>query len=229
MPLTIVFAIYIVIHASLMAFSFRIGSHSWRIWLLRALLFGMLYDNSMLLLSSIYGVPDWLLSINYPRWVLHAGILPLLTLLVLSFLREANVAAVKKTWVAGLFVLITAVCWFYGMWHEVVLLEVGTKSFVDSTAMFASMERFSALSTIPPIATIFTNIFMLPWAFVLWRVTGWKWLFLGALAIFIINGSTSSLPCGFLAGNLGEIIFMLALLCTERFFSAAKKRVRSEE
>jgi hypothetical protein len=157
--------------------------------------------------------------LNYPRWFLHAAILPFLTLFMLSLLNQANVAAVKKSWVARSFLLITAVCWFYGMWYEVVLLDVGTKSFIDSTATFASMERFSALSKIPPIATIFTNIYMLPWAFVLWRVTGWKWLFLGALAIFLINGSTGGLPCGFLAGNLGEIIFMLALLSTERFFS----------
>lgn len=218
MPLTIVFAVYLLIHLSLMVFSFRIPSQSWRIWLLRAMLFGMLYDNSMLLLSSIFGTPDWLKTLNYPRWVLHAGVLPFLTLFTLSLLREANVAVAKTRWLAGIFVTITAVCWLVGMWLEVVQLEIGVKSFVDSTSTFASMDRFSSISSLPPVATIFTNIFMLPWAFVIWRATGWKWMFLGALAIFIINGSTGALPCGFLAGNLGEIIFIYALLCTERFF-----------
>lgn len=219
MPLIIVFAPYFLVHLSLMIFSFRIESQSWRIWLLRAMLFGMMYDNSMLLLSSIFGTPDWLQTLNYPRWVLHSAILPFLTLFTLSLLRIANVAVAKTRWLGNLFLAVTAACWIYGMWHEVYLLEIGVKSFVDSTGTFASMERFSAVSKLPPIATIVTNIFILPWAFVIWRASGWKWFFFGALAIFAINGSTGALPCGFLAGNLGEIIFISALLFTERYFS----------
>lgn len=219
MPLTFVFALYLLVHICLMVFSFRIDSHSWRIWLLRAMLFGMLYDNSMLLLNTIYGVPDWLRTINYPRWVMHAAILPFLTLFTFSILRVANVAVAKKSWMSYLFILVTAACWIYGMWYEVALLEIGTKTFTDSTGTFATLERFSALSKLPPFATIFTNIFILPWTFVIWRATGWKWFSLSTLAIFLINGSTGGLPCGFLAGNLGEIIFITGLLFTERHFS----------
>jgi hypothetical protein len=219
MSLSFIFSFYLLVHLSLMVFSFRINSHSWRIWLLRALLFGMMYDNSMLLLSSMFGVPDWLKLLNYPRWVLHAGILPFLTLLTLSFLREAKIAVADKKWLANIFIAITVICLIYGIWAEVFLLDVGVKAFADSTGTFAAMERFTSLSTLPPFATIFTSLFMLPWAAVIWRATGWPWFFLGSLAIFIINGATGSLPCGFLAGNFAEIIFITALLYTERYFS----------
>jgi hypothetical protein len=107
----------------------------------------------------------------------------------------------------------------YGIWFDVVKLEIAPKSFVDAKGIFAPMERFSDASNSLPLGTIFTNIFLLPWAFVIWRVTGWKWFFLGALAIFLINGSTGSQPYGFVFGNFGEVIFISSLLFTERFFA----------
>jgi len=46
----------------------------------------------------------------------------------------------------------------------------------------------------PSIAAILTNILILPMGAAVWRVSGWRWFFLGALFIFLLNGATGAKP-----------------------------------
>ncbi|MCC5825043.1 hypothetical protein [Alkalimonas sp.] len=225
MSLSYFFASYLLVHLLLLVLSFRWQLTGPRSWLLRAILVGVMYDNTMLLLSSWYGGAAWLEPLNYPRWWLHGLLLPLLSLFTLSLLRQAGVSIAYSRWCTGLFAVVTLACLSYGIWFDIVQLQLTSRVFEDPTGLFHSMERFNAVAASPPLGTIFTNIFILPWAVVLWRKTGWSWLFVGSLTIFIINAAGAALAYGFLLGNFAEILFLLALLKTEQHFGTPKAAI----
>ncbi|MEE2002944.1 hypothetical protein QWY20_15915 [Alkalimonas sp. MEB108] len=222
MSLSYFFAGYLLVHLALLTLSFRWQLAGPRTWLIRAILIGVIYDNAMLLLSSWYGAADWLTPLNYPRWWLHGLLLPLLSLYMLSLLRQSGVAMAFKGWFSAIFVVITVLCLSYGIWYDIVQLQLTSRLFEDPNGFFHSMERFNALNGTPPLGTIFTNLFILPFTVVVWRKSGWPWLFAGTLTIFLINGASAPLAYGFLLGNFAEILFLLALLKTEQYFGTVK-------
>ena len=95
------------------------------------------------------------------------------------------------------------------------LLELGPKNALG-------VMKLSSLSGLPPMATVVTNVLMLPMAAWVWKASGWKWFLLGAGFIFLLNGSTGAQPWGFIAGNLCELVFILSLLFTHRRFEPEK-------
>ncbi|GAB3096411.1 hypothetical protein GCM10027217_11450 [Pseudomaricurvus hydrocarbonicus] len=105
--------------------------------------------------------------------------------------------------------LFTGAAIMFGLYHEVVLLELGDKSALG-------VHKLGNLSSAPPWATILSNLVFLPLAWVYWRTTGWPWMLLGGVFIFIVNGASAAQPWGFLAGNFAEVVFIISLILTER-------------
>ncbi len=205
-------SVYFLIHLGFLAWSFTFeGRAGWRLWFLRIMLAGMAYDNLLLMLGNLGVGSEWYVSANYPRYVLHAGVLPFLTLFTLSGMQATGVALAGQRWFINFCWLFTFAAWTYGMWHEVLLLQLEPTSFLDHN-------RLVSTSDLPPIATIATNVLILPMALAVWRHAGWPWFFLGSLFIFLLNGATGAQPWGFIAGNGAEVIFICCLLLSERFF-----------
>lgn len=202
--------LYLLCHLGLLAWSFRFQDSGWRLWFLRLMLLGTSYDNSVLLLSSIGLGSEWYHLANVPRFFVHAAVLPFLTLFALSAMQIGGVVLARRRFFISACVLFTGVCWAYGVWHEVLLLELEETGFWNH-------RRLTSASELPPIATIATNLVILPMALALWRVAGWPWFFAGALFIFLLNGAGGAQPWGFLAGNAAEVVFIASLLTTERF------------
>ncbi len=227
--MTAILLSFAAIQAGLLAYSFRWNSHQpLRQWLLRAMLLGMIYDNSMVSIGPWAIESTWYELASYPRFFLHASVLPFLTLFTLSILVDAKVQFANNTLFRGFMFLFTTCALAYGIWHDVIVIELEAVTSLGH-------ERFSSVSKVPPLATIATNILMLPLAVVIWRKAQWPWLFAGAIFIFLVNGATGPTEIGFLAGNFGEVIFMLALLSTEKHFSQIKnsqtntERTKTEE
>ena len=201
------------IHIGLLVWSFNWRSaYPWRQWFLRIMLLGTLYDNVVVAMA-----PAWLGSAGYevaniPRFFIHAAVIPFLALFALSVMGSAGVKlAFNRLFRAfGCLFVLAALC--FGLWHEVWLLELAPKTDLGFT-------RLSSAATLPPLATIFSNLLVLPMAALVWRQSGWSWFFLGALFIFLVNGAGASQPWGFLAGNGAECLFLLCLLATERRFA----------
>jgi len=203
--------IYLLVHAGLFVWSFSFGvPASPRLWLLRLMLLGMAYDNLILAIGPVGVGAQWYEWANYPRYVLHAGLLPFLTLFALSAMRVRGVAVAADRVFVGFCYSFTALAVVYGMWREVLLLELEPERLFDHA-------RLVSVSAIPPLATIATNILILPMAFALWRKSGWWPFFAAALFIFLVNGITGSRAWGFIAGNGAEVVFICCLLITERF------------
>jgi hypothetical protein len=203
-------------HIGLLSWTFRWGDNtSGRLWLLRIMLFGMFWDNLIQGLGNWFIDASWYQGANVLRFILHAGVLPFLLLFTLSIMQSAGIAFAHSLAARLMFPLLTACGLAYGLYHEVYLLELGPKPALG-------VLKLGSLSGLPPIATIATNILMLPLAAWVWRASGWQWFFLGALFIFILNGATGSQSWGFIAGNFGEVVFILCLLFTERHFQGKK-------
>lgn len=222
MPLTAIYAGYLLAQGALMRFSFTFAGAPLRIWILRAILFGVLYDNAALLLSTLYGAADWLKPLNYPRWWIHGTVLPLLSLFMFSLLRHLALPAANRLWVKALFLLVTSLCLAYGIWYEILALDLTNRTAGFSNNLLGTMERFTSVSQTPPLGTILTNVFLIIWAGYLWRLTGWYWLFAGALFIFCVNAASVAVSYGFMLGNFAEIVFLATLLMTERHFATQR-------
>jgi hypothetical protein len=208
---TTALAVYFLIHCTFLAWTFTFeGQPSLRLWFLRVMLFGMAYDNLVLILGNVGVGTQWYLAMNYPRYVLHAAVLPFLTLFTLSAMQVCGIELARRRSFVAFCWAFTGVAWVYGVWHEVFLLELEPAELLDHL-------RLVGVSKVPPLATIATNVLILPMAFAIWRAVDWSLFFLGALLIFILNGSTGSQPWGFLVGNGAEVIFICCLLLTERF------------
>ncbi len=212
--ITIILLGYGLIQCTLLAYSFQWQSHKpLRLLLLRTMLVGMIYDNAIVALGPWCIGADWYEWANRLRFLLHSGVLPFLTLFALSIMVDSNILVANHKMLRGFLWLFTLAALSYGLLHEVIMLELEPKD-----AMGYS--KLGSVSKLPPIATILTNIAVLPMAAAVWRKGQWPWFFVGALFIFLLNGSTGAQPWGFIAGNFGEVIFILALLKTERHFSA---------
>lgn len=204
--------LFALLHGVLLLWTFREGnSNSSRLWLLRFLLLGMCYDNLMQGTGNWFIGAHWYEAANYPRYALHATVLPFLTLFGLATMQLAGVQVASKTWCVWFCYLFTIAALGWSLYHEVFLLELAPK-----TAL--GVQKLAAVSTLPPIGTILTNLLLLAMAAAVWRRSGWRWLFLGALAIFLLNGATGARSWGFVVGNFAELIFIVCLLATERRF-----------
>ena len=198
-------------HLSLLgwSFGFRRPASS-RLWILRFMLAGMIYDNLVLTLGNVGVGAAWYAGASTGRFVLHAAALPLLIPFALSALRAAAVPLARRRAVTAGCWLVALTAWCWGFWHDVGRLEL-----VAAEAL--GHQRLTSLSGLPPLGTIAVNLLLVPLAFVLWRRTGWPLLLAGALFILLVNAGAGARPWGYLAGNGAEVAFILCLLLTERF------------
>ena len=206
--------LFALLQAGLLVWTFGDRAHNpARIWLLRLLLLGMCYDNIVQGVGVWFIDTPWYEGANVPRFVLHAAVLPFLTIFALSVMRDAGVALARR---AGFFAfcwLFTVACLGWGLYHEVFLLQLGPRS-------VAGVVKLGSVSSLPPVATILTSALLLPMAALVWKCSGWRWFFLGSLFIFLVNGSTGGQPWAFLAGNFAELVFIVSLLATDHRFAA---------
>lgn len=209
--MNILLLLFALVDLSLLAWTFSRGGSGARLWLLRLMLLGMCYDNLLQGLGNWFIDHAWYAPANVPRFLLHAGVLPFLTLFSLSIMRAAGIGLASQRFFVLFCWLFTAAALGWGLYHEVYLLELGPKPALG-------VQKLGSLSGLPPVATILTNVLVLPMAAAVWRVSGWIWFFLGALFIFLLNGATGGQPWGFLVGNFAEVVFILCLLATDRQF-----------
>ena len=186
-----------------------------------ALLCGMTYDNLVVASGYWFIQESWFATINIPRFYLHVLVLPFLSLFTYAIIRQSGIALGKSPLFFAFCLLVTISALAYGISHELLNLQLVEKSALGTT-------RMSNANSSAPMATIVTNIVTLILAGYLWRKSGWKILFLGALFIFVVNGASATQAWGFLAGNFAEIIFVLSLITTLKHFSTSSTGATQE-
>jgi len=211
-----IFIGFALTHMVLLAQSFKtLSEFNVRVLFLRVLLCTLTYDNIALALGNTANGTSWFTELTTMRFIFHATVLPFLTLFCLSTLGAVKAPIANNTLFRGFAFLFTAAALIYGVWHEVMQLELGV---IESYGHY----RMTNLSPNPPFATIATNILTIIMGAMLWRAKGPRWLFSGAFIIFLLNGALASQPWGFVSGNMAEVLFIVFLLRNEEAVQALK-------
>jgi len=181
------------------------------VWLLLLVLAGLFYDTLIIGLGKFIGEGDLLKALNAGRFYVHALLTPTMIIFGFGVLRNAGVKWAQ----AGTAHL--AICVFatllivLGAYSDILRLDLQTKSVADSLR-YVNAGGLKG----PPIPAILAILFLLIAGFSLWRNTGWKWLAIGAIVMFIFAGA--GMGNSFYLGNLGEVILGFANVATARKF-----------
>ena len=93
----------------------------------------------------------------------------------------------------------------YGIVTELVGLHLIEVNLLGHT-------RLVSADANPPLATILTNIVVLGFAIAIWRRSGWPWLCIATIFIFVVNGASAGSDYGVLFGNFAEVVFAFGWL-----------------
>ena len=210
--LELLFAIAAIVHLGLLSVTFRLEPGA-AVWLVRLLLCGLIFDNLMLALGTVAVGQDWYAAATVTRYTAHALLLPPLIVAGVLLARRAGASFADNKVTFVLAVGAAAAGMVYG-----VATESYNQQFVEEV-LFGHVRLVSAHAA-PPLATILTNLILLGIAAAIWRASGWKWLFLGVLQIFVINAATATQNWSIISGNLAEIMFAASWVATLLRFEA---------
>lgn len=201
--------LFALVQGLLLIRSLAVDEHALRIWIIRALLFGTCFDNLVQLLGVWFIQEPWFYTLSHARFAVHALVLPWLTVFAVDVLASWKIdfAQLPIARICAWTLAIAGIV--YGLYADVFYKELVT---TDILGVYKYVDADSA----PPLATIFANLTVMVLGAILWRKTGWKWLFLGACTIFLVNAATAPFVWGFLAGNLAEVLFILSLIVTDQ-------------
>jgi hypothetical protein len=214
MILSVFFAAAALVHAGLLVLTCR-GSNGLADWIVRALLLGLLYDNTVLALSDVAMDKSWYYGASWFRYVAHVLILPPLVVAALQIGSRAGIpwSSSRAASMIGL-VYVVAACAF-GFVAEIAGLELVRETLGEHI-------RYVSADATSPFATVATSVLVLIFSALLWKETRWPWLFAAALLIFLVNGSLAANPWGVVAGNMAEVVFSLAWVLTLMRFKATQ-------
>lgn len=185
-------------------------ARSMRLYWVRLLLLGAAYDNVAVAIGPWAVGSDWYVAFNHPRYYAHSILLPFLVVFGASAMRAAGVpVARRRGFMEGCYVL-AALGVTRSVLTKLLDLELVVTERLGHPCL--SLPPGSA----PPIPTIVANLLVLPMALAIWRRTDWPWFFAGALFILVVNGAAAGREWAFLAGNAAEVVFLPAMLATER-------------
>ncbi len=178
---------------------------------------GLVYDNLIIALGARVGEGDLLKTLSAGRFYLHGLLTPVLVIFAFGVLRQAGVGWAQSGWAHALVCLVASALIGYGVYRDIILLDL------QPVVQLDILRYTSAGSKGPPIGSIGTILVLIGLGASLWRKTGWLWLALGALAMFVAAGVGTGERL-FLA-NLGEVILGISLLVTGlRFFEPAVRK-----
>ena len=204
--LEVLFSLAAIIHLALLYVTFRFPGAP-EVWLVRLLLCGLIVDNVLLAVATLAINEDWYIAATAVRYTAHALLLPPLIVAGVLLARRAGVPVASHALALPLAGLLAVAGMAYG-----VATESFDQQFVQET-LFGHVRLVSA-DAAPPLATILTNVLLLGIAAAIWWSVGWKWLFLGVLQIFVINGATAAQDWSIISGNLAEIVFATSWIAT---------------
>jgi len=182
---------------------------------------GLVYDNLIVSLGTTIG-PGWTLQVlSWPRFALHALLTPFTMIAVTQMAIAGGVRwAATLRWKYIVWILVVSMM-AVGAFEGLIGLETVPSCFdgilrytgnlYPSHFCFEGQEVISGSG--PPVPSIVGNIVTLIVGFSLWRSSGWPWLMLGALAMFV----AASVPIGgfgMAPSNAGEVLLMVSYAAT---------------
>jgi hypothetical protein len=208
-----------VIHLQYMLLNFILLV--WAVWLVRArssrlamlampLAAGLCYDNAVLALGALLEAGPILLGLNWTRYMLHALFAPLFVLALIDLASRSG-AGLLTTRKVRLLIATTLIALIgYG------LISLSALTLVPFSS--GGAVRYVSATIDPPVIGLALTLIALASGVVIWRVSGWSWIFWAALALLLGSGLTGILGRGSicLVTNALEIVLLGAILACER-------------
>ena len=181
--------------------------------LLLLVLIGLFYDTFIIGIGRFIGEGDLLKTLNAGRFYVHTLLTPTMIIFGFGVLRKAGVNWAQNKTAHILICVFATLLIALGAYSDILQLDLQTKTIAD-------ILRYTNEGGIkgPPIPAILTIIFLIIAGISLWRNTGWKWLAIGAILMFIAAGA--GMGDKFYIGNVGEVILGFTNVYTARKFLA---------
>jgi hypothetical protein len=174
---------------------------------------GLFYDVFIIGIGSLVGEGDFLKTLNTGRFYVHALLTPTMMIFGFGVLRKAGVKWAQGKTAHMIVCVITTLLIGLGAFSDILRLDLHAKAVAD-TLRYVNEGGIKG----PPIPAILTIIFLMIAGISIWRNTGWKWLAIGGIVMFIAAGA--GIGDMFYAGNLGEVILGFVNAATaKKFFS----------
>jgi hypothetical protein len=236
--LSALFLLFAVIHLAIWIWGWRAWSRNGRPRALFLILFGgtlLFYDNLRIGMGRFIGQGELLEALSVPAFVWHWTMLPLLVIAVGIIARTAGLRWAQSRAAMGSFcVVATALIaldipkvFDFDLYPTCVADTVRYSVNALPNALCSPDDEVMTTGPGAALVAILTNIIVVAVGIALWIQRGWKWLALGAGAMFVaagaFGGSYWSLPIS----NFGEILITLSLIATALRFAPARNTFQS--
>ena len=179
--------------------------------LLLLVLAGLFYDTLIIGIGKFIGEGGLLKTLNAGRFYVHALLTPTMMIFGFGILRKARVKWAQSRTTHIVICVFTTLLIALGAYSDILRLDLQTKTIAD-TLRYVNEGGLKG----PPIPAILTIIFLIVAGISLWRNTGWLWLAIGGIVMFIAAGA--GMGDMFYIGNLGEVILGFANVATAKKF-----------
>lgn len=229
------FPLYATVHFIVLMWLLYLAStrHAPGALLTAMIVFGLVYDNSIVALGATFGAGPLLETLSWPRFGMHALLTPFMMIAVSQFAVAGGIRWASSTaWRIGMWVLVVAMIVF-GTVDHLIGLEIRPACFKEILRYTGNVSPgqfcpgFDYGEPVnnhggPPIPAIVGNIITLVIGFTLWRQSGWIWLMAGAIVMFCAAAVPMS-GYGMAPSNGGEMILLLSYGMTAARFSRPRQ------
>jgi len=171
----------------------------------------LVWDNAVVALGASIGPGQLLIALSWPRFVGHALLTPIWILTGFEIARRVGAKSMQgRVSVIAQWGLYGAMAGL-GFVRSVLLLRFETVTQGD-LFYYTNGGGFPG----PPIPALVMVIVIIVAGVVVLRKTGWVWMLVGGVAMFVAAAIPQSVA-GFLVSNAGEVAISLALVATEAF------------
>lgn len=215
---SIIFFLFAVAYLALIVFllkqhtKFRLSS------VLLLVLFALVYDNFIISIGLILGEGDFLESLNFLRFWLHALCTPLLIIFSMAILREAGVpwAMSKITTIVSVLLFLIAVC----IEFITALKDLNIAPKLEYGALSYSSV---ATSSDPPLMILVVLVALLIAAITLFKRLKWWWMLVGVVVMTIGSAIPMNVPSNAIT-NLFELFLLFTLVLAKKHFSTNRRQ-----
>jgi len=231
--LSALFLLFALVHIFVWVWGWRAWAKNGRPRSLFLILFGgtlLFYDNLRIGLGRFIGQGELLEAMSRPAFMWHWTMLPLLVIAAGIIARNAGLQWAQSRAVIGGFCVIATILigldipkvLNFDLYPTCVADTVRYSTNVGPDALCSPDDQIVTGGPGAALVAILTNIIVVAVGIALWLQRGWKWLALGAGAMFIAAGVFGRSYWALPISNFGEILITLSLIATALRFAPAR-------